>query len=136
MTNQQREIIEQSWQYLVDNESDPGMIFYNRLFEIAPSLRPLFKSDMKAQSHKVIESIAHVVQHLNDSEMVIYLRSLGAGHNKFKVKPVHYDFIEAAFLWTLQKVLGAKWNDDVKQAWTELYTIIATEMKDAAEAAR
>jgi hemoglobin-like flavoprotein len=50
----------------------------------------------------------------------------------YGVRDEHYDIVGAALLWTLAKGLGEGFTDDVREAWTTAYTLLATVMKDAA----
>jgi hemoglobin-like flavoprotein len=38
-------------------------------------------------------------------------------HEQYVVKPHHYNLGRVASIWTLQKVVGTKWNGDAKAAW-------------------
>lgn len=46
-------------------------LFYNRLFELDPSLRPMFKNDIKEQGEKLMQALAFVVKGLNKPETII-----------------------------------------------------------------
>ena len=48
------------------------------------------------------------------------------------MRPQHYDTVGAALLWTLEQGLGEAFTPDVKSAWTTVYGVLATTMKDAA----
>jgi hemoglobin-like flavoprotein len=50
------------------------------------------------------------------------------------VKAEHYDTVGGALLWTLDAGLGPAFTPEVKEAWTSAYTLLATVMKEAAEA--
>lgn len=109
-------------------------LFYARLFELDPSLRPLFKGDMKAQGRKLMDMIAVAVRGLNDLESIVpAVQDLGVRHAGYGVTPGHYDTVGSALLWTLKKGLGAQFTDDVREAWTAAYTLLSTTMIDAAE---
>jgi len=60
------------------------------------------------------------------------VQELGRKHVGYGVKDEHYDKVGAALLFTLEKGLGDDWNDELKGAWTETYTLVAGVMKDAA----
>ena len=109
-------------------------LFYARLFELDPSLRPLFKGDMTAQGRKLMDMIAAAVQGLNDLETIVpAVQDLGVRHAGYGVTPDHYDTVGSALLWTLEKGLGAQFTDDVRDAWTAAYILLSTTMIDAAE---
>jgi len=109
-------------------------LFYARLFELDPSLRPLFKGDMKAQGRKLMDMIGVAVRGLNDLESIVpAVQELGVRHTGYGVTAGHYDTVGSALLWTLEKGLGAQFTDDVREAWTAAYTLLSTTMIDAAE---
>jgi hemoglobin-like flavoprotein len=108
-------------------------LFYDRLFELEPSVRPLFKSDISEQKKKLMQTLAVAVDGLNNIDRLVpVLQSLGARHAGYMVEDRHYDVVGEALLWTLREGLGDEFSDDVETAWTEVYTLIAGVMKKAA----
>lgn len=108
-------------------------IFYSKLFELDPELKPLFKGDITEQGKKLMSMLAAAVKGLDDlGALVPVVQDLGKRHVGYGVKDEHYDTVAAALLSTLEAGLGDAWNDDVKTAWTNVYVVLATTMKDAA----
>jgi hemoglobin-like flavoprotein len=111
-------------------------IFYDRLFEVAPALRPMFPADMRDQKRKLFVMIATAVQGLGDlNKLVPQLKALGARHGGYGVKPSHYDIVGDALLWTLAKGLGDAFTPDVERAWTRVYGVMAATMQAGANEA-
>ncbi len=109
-------------------------LFYARLFELDPSLRPLFKGDMKAQGRKLMDMIAVAVRGLNNLDTIVpAVQDLGVRHAGYGVTPDHYETVGSALLWTLDKGLGEHFTDEVREAWTEAYILLSSTMIDAAE---
>ncbi len=109
-------------------------IFYGKLFDLDPQLKPLFKGDMKEQGAKLMSMIGTAVNGLNNLEAIVpAVQNLGKNHVGYGVKDSHYDTVGSALLFTLDKGLGEKFTPEVKDAWTEVYTVLATTMKDAAK---
>jgi len=134
MTTKQIELVENSWDFVLMNTTEAGIIFYNRLFEIDPSLRNLFKGDIKSQSQKLISLITFAVHKLNSlDEILTDVKALGMRHNKYNVKEEHYATVAQALLWTLEKGLGNQWNEELKNAWVTLYTVLSKTMIEAAK---
>jgi hemoglobin-like flavoprotein len=101
-------------------------LFYGRLFEIAPAVRPLFKGDMAAQGRKLMGTLAYVVNGLSDLPSILPTASaLAKRHVAYGAKPEHYGPVGEALLWTLEKGLGPKWTPDVSAAWTKAYTTLS-----------
>ena len=108
-------------------------LFYNRLFELDPSLRPMFKNDIKEQGKKLMQALAFVVKGLKKPDMIIpVIQDLGRRHVQYGVQDAHYDTVGAALLWTLEKGLGEAWTAEVQEAWTAAYGLISHVMKEAA----
>ena len=82
-------------------------LFYNRLFEIAPQLRPMFPADLKAQKTKLMAMIAAAVGGLHDLKTLVpHVKALGARHAGYGVTVAHYAIVGEALMWTLERGLG------------------------------
>ena len=109
-------------------------LFYGRLFAMDPGLEPLFKGDLKEQGRKLMGMIGLAVTGLNDlSNLVPAVADLGRRHAGYGVKPEHYDTVGTALLWTLERGLEDAFTPDVKDAWTAVYGLLASTMKQAAD---
>ncbi|BAZ27646.1 adenylate/guanylate cyclase with integral membrane sensor [Cylindrospermum sp. NIES-4074] len=108
-------------------------LFYNRLFELEPSFRPLFKGDMKQQERKLMDTLALAVEGLRQPDKIIpAVQNLGRYHAGFGVKAEYYDIVGEALLWTLAQGLGEGFTMPVQEAWVEAYTFLSEIMKEAA----
>ena len=111
-----------------------GGLFYNRLFEIAPQLKHMFRNPMPEQSKKLLAMINYVISKLNKLEDILdEVAKLARRHVSYGVKPDHYTIVGEALLWTLEKGLADNWNSEVKEAWTDCYQILSSAMINAAE---
>ena len=136
MTPQQVQLIKQSFAKVAPIAGQAADLFYGRLFEIAPQVRPLFKGDITAQGQKLMSTIALAVGSLDRlSELVPIVQDLGRRHAGYGVKDEHYDSVGQALLWTLDKGLGADFTPEVKEAWTAVYMVLSDTMKGAARQA-
>ena len=136
MTPQQVQLIKQSFAKVAPIAGQAADLFYGRLFEIAPQVRPLFKGDITAQGQKLMSTIALAVGSLDKlPELVPIVQDLGRRHAGYGVKDEHYDSVGQALLWTLDKGLGADFTPEVKEAWTAVYMVLADTMKGAARQA-
>ena len=112
-------------------------IFYTKLFELDPELKPLFPTDkegaMVEQGNKLMNMLAAGVAGLSNLDALIpVLKDLGKRHVAYKVEPSHYDTVGAALLGTLEAGLGDAFTPDVKEAWTNVYGTMSGVMIDAA----
>lgn len=117
---------------VLNHKPDAGQLFYRRLFEIAPELRPLFKSDIDAQSHKFIDMLRLILSLLNNpSGLSNTLTQLAHRHRNYGVRDDHFEKVHAALLWTFEDILGAGFTPELRSAWSSLYKMVASAMKRA-----
>lgn len=136
ITPKQKELVQSTFAQVAPIAEQAAEIFYTKLFELAPEVKPLFKGSIKDQGRKLMTMLAAAVKGLDDlGALVPVVQDLGKRHVKYGVKDEHYDTVAAALLYTLETGLGDSWNDEVKEAWVAVYTVLATTMKDAAKAA-
>jgi len=133
MTPEQVTIIKSNFAQVVGQKEAVGLIFYERLFTIAPEVKPMFKGDLKAQSRKLMDTLALAIGMLRDMPtLVTTLEGLAKRHVGYGVKDEHYAKVGEALLWTLEKGLGSAFTADAKSAWTALYGAVSDVMRKAA----
>lgn len=133
MTPYQVNLVKQSWAAVLPISDKAAELFYGRLFELDPSLKPLFSGDMKEQGAKLMKMINTAVNGLDRLEAIVpAVQQLGKRHVAYGVTDEHYDTVGAALLWTLEAGLGDAFNEEVKDAWASTYGVLATTMKEAA----
>jgi hemoglobin-like flavoprotein len=128
-------LVQDSWAKVLPIADTAADLFYTKLFEIDSSLRPMFPEDMAGQKKKLMQMLAAAVNGLNDlGALVPVVQDLGKRHVGYGVKAEHYATVAAALLWTLEQGLGDAFTADVKEAWTTVYTVLATVMQEGAAA--
>ena len=133
MTPEQITLIKTSWEKVLPISETAAELFYAKLFELDADLKPLFNGDMKEQGAKLMKMINTVVNSLDKLDTIVpAVQNLGERHVGYGVKDEHYDTVAAALLWTLGQGLGESFTEEVKEAWTAAYVILATTMKEAA----
>ena len=126
MTPDQVNLVQQSFAKVAPISEQAAVIFYDRLFEIAPQVKAMFPADMTEQRKKLMATLAVVVGGLGNLESVLpAARALAIRHVGYGAKAEHYPVVGAALLWTLEKGLGAAWTPDVAQAWTAAYATLS-----------
>ena len=131
MTPEQIKAIQESFAKVVPISEQAAALFYGRLFEIAPSVKPLFRGDMTEQGRKLMATLAVVVNGLTNLETILPAASaLAKRHVGYGVKPIHYPIVGEALLWTLQRGLGADWTPELAEAWTDAYGVLSDYMID------
>lgn len=119
---------------LVERQSHvAALVFYQRLFELDPMLRPLFKNDIEEQAAKLMDMLASALSLLEKpEELTDTLEQLGARHVGYGVKTEHYATVGEALLSMLSSVLGKDFDPQTRQTWTALYQVIAETMLSGA----
>jgi hemoglobin-like flavoprotein len=136
MTSAQKLLVQTTFAKVVPIADTAASLFYGRLFEIDPSLRPLFKGDIVEQGRKLMQMLGVAVTGLDRLDQIVpAVQQLGARHAAYGVKDEHYATVAAALLWTLEQGLGPDFTPEVKDAWTAAYTLLAATMKEAAATA-
>jgi hemoglobin-like flavoprotein len=133
MTPEQISLVRDSFAKVAPIAPAAAAMFYVRLFELYPALRPLFKGDMPEQGRKLMAMIGTAVANLHRlDDIVPAVRDLGRRHGGYGVKSDDYDTVATALLWTLEQGLGADFTPATRDAWTTCYVVLAGEMKAAA----
>ena len=134
MSPEQKALVKQTWQKVAPTSDTAARLFYDRLFEIDATTRPLFKTaNLAEQRRKLVQALTVVVQGLDHLETLLpTLAGLGQRHAQYGVTDGHYDTVGAALLWTLEQGLGSEWTPEVKVAWSDAYALLARVMRGAA----
>lgn len=136
MNPQQIQLVQTSFATLSHNPDAAAGIFYQQLFELDPTLRPLFKhTDMHVQGRKLMQMLAVLVSALNTPKRVFALgEEVGKSHLKYGVTEAHYATVGQALLAAIEQGLGDDYTPDVDAAWRALYTSLMFIVKQTAYA--
>ena len=134
MIPQRRQLVTESWKSLAPNGALVGAIFYRRLFEIDPGLRPMFSAvSLDEQIHNLVTMLDLVVHWLDvPDKLVPVLKKLGERHSTYGVQDDHYGKVGAALIGTLEEGLGDKFTPELRSAWTEAFMLISSLMRRGA----
>lgn len=133
MTPEQVGLVQESFKKVQPIAAQAADLFYGRLFEIAPHLRPLFPPDLKEQKRKLMAMLGTAVTNLHQIDKVVpAVQDLGRRHAGYRVAAAHYQPVGEALIWTLEQGLGDAFTPAVKGAWLETYTTLAGVMTAAA----
>jgi hemoglobin-like flavoprotein len=127
------ELVQRTWSQVLPISEAASSLFYDRLFEMDPSLRPLFKSDIAQQKKKLMQMLSVAVDGLTHPQRLLpVLEQLGARHAGYMVQDHHYGLVGEALLWTLREGLGEAFTPEVESSWREVYGLVSGVMKKAA----
>lgn len=130
MTPRQQTLISESWTQVAPIADQAATIFYARLFELDPSIRPMFAhTDMAGQRKNLVQTLTVVVKSIDRLEAVVpAVEALGRRHAGYGVRPSHFATVGAALLDTLSVGLGEAFTPEVREAWATAYGILADVM--------
>jgi hemoglobin-like flavoprotein len=132
MTPAQTATIRRQFGQIAPRKEEFAALFYDRLFDGDPTIRPMFPADMRPQRVKLVQALAHIILSLDNLDAVIGdVRELGMRHVGYGVRPDHYNAVGEALLATLAEMLGDSFDDFAQAAWALAYGIIADAMVEA-----
>ena len=130
MTPQQIALIQESWRTVLPISDTAAELFYSRLFALDPSLKPLFKGDMRMQGRKLMSMLGMVVSGLSSFDRLApAVKEMGRRHDGYGAQPQHYRTVAEALLWTLKQGLGDAFTEETELAWVAAYGKIAALMQ-------
>ena len=129
MTPDQVRLVQQSFSKVAPIADQAAIVFYDRLFDVAPAVKALFPADLTEQRKKLMATLAAVVNGLSNIESILPAASaLAVRHVAYGARAEHYPAVGGALLWTLQEGLGEAWTPEVAAAWTAAYGTLSTYM--------
>ncbi len=142
LSDQEKQALRTSWRLVVPIAETAADLFYKRLFELRPDYRPLFPDDMSGQKRKLLRMLAFVVRAIDwsdddwrkdvpaNEDLMLVILAMGRRHSElYKIPDESYAVVGDALLWTLGYGLGDAFTNEVKNAWTQLYTSLARTMR-------
>jgi hemoglobin-like flavoprotein len=129
MTLDQIELVQTSFAKVVPISDTAASLFYGRLFEIAPEVKPLFTGDMSGQGRKLMTTLGAVVSGLRNLDAILPIaRALASKHVTYGVRPEHYKPVGEALIWTLEHGLGDDFTPAARAAWIIAYETLSSAM--------
>jgi hemoglobin-like flavoprotein len=133
MTPDQKRLVQESFAKVLPIKQLAATMFYEQLFTLDPSLRPMFRGDMMRQRAMLMAVLTTAVNGLDKlHEIVPMVEALGRRHVAYGVRDPHYATVGAALLWTLEQGLGEAFTPEVRDAWAACYGLLAGVMQAAA----
>jgi len=134
MTPEQIDLIGASFTTASTQRPDMAELFYEKLFNQDPSLKPLFKGDIRAQAAKLGSVLAMVVRNLDKlDEIMEPVRALAVRHVDYGVEDHHYTTVGGALIETLREAAGVDdFTPETEEAWATAYGALSGAMIAAA----
>jgi nitric oxide dioxygenase len=133
LSPRQKWLVRESFESVLEYSDSVVVLFYGRLFELAPQTRGLFTIEIRQQARKLTDMLASVVEALDRFEQLRpELLELGRRHVGYKVEPEHYRVLVTALMWAFGQALGAEFSRETRAAWEELLGAVAGVMLEGA----
>jgi hemoglobin-like flavoprotein len=131
------EVLEESFDLVAPQGDELVKRFYERLFETAPAVQPLFeKVDMEHQRQALLNMLLVLRESLHDLEDVVPdLEALGARHVDYGAQADHYPVVGSVLIATMTEIAGDAWKPEYTAAWQEAYGVVQEVMLSGAAAA-
>jgi hemoglobin-like flavoprotein len=141
MTPRQVRLVRSSFKQIEPIATEAGKIFYERLFIVAPEVRPIFPANMEGQHAKLINVLGAVIGNLymislpvttlQEAEAFMpQVRALGRRHAGYGVTEAHFDVLRDVLIWTLRLHCGETFTDEVEEAWLDIFDLLTRVMKE------
>lgn len=130
MTPEQIKLVKKNFNQIAPLADEVATEFYQQLFQLDASLRPLFKDDLNEQKKKLMMMLGYAVGTLDRIEVFEpSLEELGRKHVAHGVRDEHYETVGNALILTFRKMLGASLTAELETAWIAAYILIAGTMQ-------
>ncbi len=134
----QRELLEQSFNYIKPYGNRFVIRFYENLFKASPETKSLF-ADLEPEiaKNQLWDSLVLVIENLRQPDTLNdVLQGLGARLFTYGALPEHYPLVRDAFFATFEQFLGSEWTSEFQQAWLDAYVVFSEMMLDGADQAQ
>lgn len=130
------EKLEESFDLVAPQGDELMRKFYDHLFEVAPSVQPLFADvDMERQRQALLNMLVVLRESLRDlDDIVPDLEELGARHVEYGAQPAHYPVVGEVLIGAMAEIAGDSWKPEYTAAWQEAYGVVQNVMLSGAAA--
>jgi hemoglobin-like flavoprotein len=130
------ETLEESFDLVAPQGDELMRRFYDRLFDVAPAVQPLFADvDMDRQRQALLNMLVVLRESLRDlDDIVPDLKDLGARHVDYGAHAEHYPVVGEVLIGTMAEVAGDAWKPEYTSAWQDAYAVVQGVMLSGAAA--
>ena len=126
LSAEEQKLIRSSFKKAAPRAAQLVEIFYDKLFDLDSTLRPLFASDISVQRTKLASMLTIVVDVVDKPDVLLdAAEKLGQRHAFYGVSPDDFEPVGQALIYSLGEILGDDFTYDVETAWGELYGIVS-----------
>ena len=122
--------LQSSLHVMLEDQERFAEVFYQKVFELSPEIRSLFKNDMKQQGRLLTHMLGGIVYSLSRPEhLTTGLQKLGANHVNYGVTPEHYPIIKQAMMHSIDQCLGEVKTEKAMKAWSDALDFVMETMQ-------
>ncbi|KAJ8341435.1 hypothetical protein SKAU_G00337260 [Synaphobranchus kaupii] len=144
LSEEQIEMIKESWKVIQEDIAKVGIIMFVRLFETHPECKDVFflfrdvedlerlrtSKELRAHGLRVMSFIEKSVARLDQLERLDQLAlELGKNHYRYNAPPKYYGYVGAEFICAVQPILKDNWTPELEEAWKALFMYVTRIMK-------
>lgn len=127
------DVLRDSFRRVASEPELTGTVFYDRLFAMAPELRPMFPADVEQQGVKLMSMLGALVARIHDHHALLPLvTDLARRHVGYGAQPAHFELVGDALLWTLNHRIGPDFAGEPFAVWRRTYIALAELMLSVA----
>jgi hemoglobin-like flavoprotein len=129
------ETLEESFDLVAPQGDELIRTFYDRLFETAPAVKPLFENvDMDGQRQALLNMLVVLRESLRDlDDIAPDLEDLGERHVQYGAQAAHYPVVGEVLIGAMAEVAGDRWKPEYTAAWQEAYGAVQNVMLSGAD---
>ena len=132
MTPQQVDLVQRSWRAVLPVGDTAAELFYGKLFSLDPSIRPLFRDDLREQGRNLTSMISVAVGSLSRPSASGSPCSSSASAMR---RTASSRAITSSSRWRSSSCSStcspATYTNEVREAWMGVYRLLATTMQEA-----
>lgn len=125
-------LLRASYARVSEDAETASIAFYDKLFKLAPEVRPYFRDDIADQGMRFFSAMKVILDRLEDPKSLHEsLQRLAAGHAALGIHAEHFEPMGKALIATMQDSLGPDLTPETEAAWEKAYNQIAEAMISA-----
>ncbi len=132
MTEQQSDLIKNSYAKFLARAINNAGILYENLFEIAPETKKIFENTSnEKKSQMFVAIIRKIVKGIDEWDTVQKeLEELAQQHKNYNLQPEYFQHLENSLIVTLKSIAEKEWNNDIEDAWKAYFKKVANVIKE------
>ena len=124
--SEQIKMVKTSFNKLLPEADSMAKVFYERLYEVVPTVRSLFKGEPQQRQEKLWYVLKNAIDGLSNlEELIPKVQDFGHRYIGHRLKKKDYEKIGAALLWALEQKLGQNFTPEVQKAWSSVYMLVS-----------